>query len=78
MASSADPTREYLETELAKARDALSASQGVTSYTVADQTIVRAEQDRIRITIRDLQRQLINLDVAEAGGTQGQKIPVWN
>ena len=73
-----DPTREELEALKTAYMAALSAVSGGQSYTIDEMTLTRADLMSIRTTLNLIRRQLIDLDVSEAGGRQGQRVPVWS
>lgn len=73
-----DPTRQELEDSLAQWRAADTAAAQGQSYTIDGLTITRADAGYIKHRITFYRRQLIDLDVSEAGGRQGQRVPVWN
>lgn len=73
-----DPTREELEALQASYYAALSAVSSGQSYTVDGLTLTRADIHSIRTQLTQIRRQLIDLDVSEAGGRQGQRVPVWS
>ena len=73
-----DPTREKLELALAEWRKAELAVAGGQSYTIDNLTLTRVDSHSIKNRITDLRRQLIDITAFEAGGRQGQRVPVWS
>lgn len=73
-----DPTREELDAALAKWQEAELAIAGGSAYTIDGLSIQRQDAGYVKNRITFYRRQLIDLDVSESGGRQGQRVPVWN
>lgn len=73
-----DETRQEIEDHLAVWRDAADKVASGQSYTIDGLSLTRESSSFIKTQITNYRRQLIDLDAAELGGRQGQRVPVWN
>jgi len=76
--SDADPVKSELVTQLAAWRKAQAATAGGKSYTIDGIALTRADAIDIKTTIDRLRREIIDLEVAAAGGRQGVRVPRWS
>ena len=76
--SDADPIKSELVTQLAAWRAAQVATAGGRQYVIDGLQLTRADADVIANKITEIRREIIDLDVAAAGGRQGERVPVWS
>lgn len=76
--STADTTLEDLQTLLAKYRAAELAAASGKSYTIDGIQLERQDLAFIRHAITNIRREIMSLEQAALGGTQGQRMPRWS
>jgi hypothetical protein len=76
--SVSDPTIEDLTAQLTAWRAAQTATAGGSQYALDGLQLTRADALVIKDKITELRREIINLEVAAAGGQQGVLVPTWS
>lgn len=76
--SESDPTIPDLLIQLSAWRAAQTATAGGSQYAIDGLQLTRADALVIKDKITELRREIINLEVAAAGGRQGVMVPTWS